>query len=123
LFSGGVNFPPLIRDGKIVGIAADSPKRSPLFPYVPTLAELGYAEKLNRNYAGLVVPAATPPALVNQLHEKIVAVMNDPTFRQQQLIDRALEPIADSPVEFARFLNEDRSSFYRVVREAKIDRQ
>jgi hypothetical protein len=57
------------------------------------------------------------------LHEKIVAVMSDPTFRQQQLIDRALEPIANTPMEFVRFLNEDRASFDRAVREAKIDRQ
>ena len=106
-----MNFPPLIRDGKIVGLLVDSPRRSPLFPDVPTLLELGYTEKLNRNYVGFVVPSATPPMIVNRLHEDITAVMNDPTFRQQQLIDRALEPAIDTPAEFGNFLDEDRVSF------------
>jgi len=123
LFSGGLNFPPLIREGKIVALMVDSPKRSPLFPNVPTLLELGYAEKLNRNYVGLVVPSATPPTIVRQLHVDIVAVMNDPIFRQQTLIDRALEPATDSPAEFANFLDEDRTSFDHLAREANIERQ
>jgi len=123
LFSGGVNFPPLIRDGKIVGLVVDSPKRPPLFPQVPTLAEVGYPEKLNRNYVGLVVPAATPGAVIDRIYGEINAIMNNPTFRQQQLIDRAVEPIADTPLEFARFLDQDRTSFDQVVRGAKIERQ
>jgi tripartite-type tricarboxylate transporter receptor subunit TctC len=123
LFSGGVNFPPLIRDGKIVGLLVDSPRRSPLFPDIPTLLDLGYTEKLNRNYVGLVVPSATPPTIVNRLHEDITAVMNDQTFRQQQLIDRALESAIDTPAQFGNFLDEDRVSFDRVVREANIQRQ
>jgi tripartite-type tricarboxylate transporter receptor subunit TctC len=123
LFSGGANFPPLVHDGKIVGLAVDSPDRSPLFPEVPTLAELGYPEKLNRNYAGLVVSAGASTSLVSRLHNDVVAIMNQPTFRQQQLIERALEPIADSPMQFARFLAQDRVAFEKVVTDAKIERQ
>jgi len=44
--------------------------------------------------------------------------MNEPDFRLKQLIERALEPIADTPEEFARFLNEDRLISERVVKEA-----
>ena len=123
LFSGGLNFPPLIRDGKIVGLAVDSPIRSPLFPAVPTLAEQGYPEKLNRNYLGLVVPAATPEALIARLHDDIVAVMNDPAFRQHQIIDRGLEPATDTPQQFAQFLDQDRASFEQILRDAKIKPQ
>lgn len=123
LFSGGLNFPPLIREGKIVALLVDSPKRSPLFPNVPTLLELGYTEKLNRNYVGLVVSSATPSTIVSQLHEDIVAVMNDPIFRQQTLLDRALEPATNTPAEFANFLDEDRTSFDRLARGADIERQ
>jgi tripartite-type tricarboxylate transporter receptor subunit TctC len=123
LFSGGLNFPPLIREGKIAGLAVDGPKRSPLFPDVPTLLEQGYPEKLNRNYAGMVVPAATPKPIIDRLHTDVVAVMNNPEFRQRQLIDRALEPIADTSEEFARFLEEDRATFAEIARDAKVERQ
>jgi tripartite-type tricarboxylate transporter receptor subunit TctC len=123
LFSGGLNFPPLVREGKIVSLAVDSPTRSPLFPDVPTLAEQGYFEKLNRNYVGLVVPAATPPALIERLHDGVVAVVKDPEFRQKQMIDRALEPITGTPAEFAGFLDQDRVSFERIIRNANIERE
>jgi tripartite-type tricarboxylate transporter receptor subunit TctC len=123
LFSGGLNFPPLISDGKIVGLAVDSPKRSPLFPNVPTFSEQGYTEKLNRNYVGLVVPAGTPTQIINRLHTDVADILNAPTFRQKQLIDRALEPIAGTSEEFARFLDQDRTSFAEVVRDGKVERQ
>jgi tripartite-type tricarboxylate transporter receptor subunit TctC len=123
LFSGGANFAPLIQEGALVGLAVDSPRRSPLYPQVPTLSELGFSEGLNRNYMGLVVPAATPPEIIDKLNRDVVAIINDPRFRQQNLIDRALEPIADSPEHFARFIEDDRVSFEKVVREANIERQ
>jgi hypothetical protein len=71
-FGLGVNFPPLIRDGEIVALLVDSPKRSPLFPGAPTLVEQGYTERLNRNHVDLVVPSATPPPIANWLHTAVI---------------------------------------------------
>jgi tripartite-type tricarboxylate transporter receptor subunit TctC len=122
-FFGGANFAPLIAEGKLVGLAVDSQKRSPLFPQVPTLSELGYTERLNRNYFGIVVPAATPKPLVQQINGAIVEIMATPEFRQKHLIDRALEPIGDTPEEFARFLEADREEFRTVTAHAKIEPQ
>jgi tripartite-type tricarboxylate transporter receptor subunit TctC len=122
-FFGGANFAALIAEGKLIGLAVDSPRRSPLFPQVPTLNELGYTEQLNRNYFGLVVPSATPKPLVRQINKAVVEVMSMPDFRQRHLIDRALEPIGDTPEEFARFLEADREEFKKVVAQARIDPQ
>jgi len=122
-FFGGANFAPLIAEGTLVGLAVDSGKRSPLFPQVPTLIELGYTEQLNRNYFGIVGPGATPKPLIAQLNRAIVEILQTPEFRQRNLIDRALEPIGDSPEEFARFLEADREEFRKVTAEAKIEPQ
>jgi tripartite-type tricarboxylate transporter receptor subunit TctC len=119
-FFGGANFAPLISEGKLIGLAVDSPNRSPLFSQVPTLTELGYTERLNRNYFGLVAPAATPKPLVTQLNKAIVGILETPEFRKAYLIARALEPIGDSPEAFARFLDEDRESFGKILKEANI---
>jgi len=121
--AGGANFTSFIRDGRIVGLAVDGPTRSALYPQVPTLSELGYTEKLNRNYAGLVVPAATADSIVARLHGAVTAIMSEPAFRQQHLLDRALEPIGNTSEEFARFLDIDRKTFEQVVTEGKIGRQ
>jgi tripartite-type tricarboxylate transporter receptor subunit TctC len=122
-FFGGANFAPLISDGKLIGLAVDSPKRSPLFPQVPTLSELGYTERLNRNYFGVVAPAATPKPIIAQLNKAIVSIVETPDFRQKFLIDRALEPIGDSPEDFAHFLDEDRASFGKLMKDANIEPQ
>lgn len=119
-FFGGANFAPLIAQGKLVGLAVDGPSRSPLFPQVPTLIEQGYTEHLNRNYFGIVVPAATPKPLVTQLNKTIVDILQTPDFRKTYLIERALEPIGDSPEAFAQFLDEDRQSFAKITKEANI---
>jgi tripartite-type tricarboxylate transporter receptor subunit TctC len=60
------------------------------------LIELGYTERLNRNYFGIVVPAATPKSLVEQISRTIVEILETPEFRQKNLVDSALEPIGDS---------------------------
>lgn len=122
-FFGGANFAPLIAEGKLIGLAVDGQKRSPLFPQVPTLIELGYTERLNRNYFGVVAPGATPKPLVAQINRAIVEILATPEFRQKHLIDRALEPIGDSPEDFARFLEADREEFRKVTAEAKIEPQ
>jgi tripartite-type tricarboxylate transporter receptor subunit TctC len=119
-FFGGANFAPLIAEGTLVGLAVDSGKRSPLFPQVPTLSELGYTERMNRNYFGIVAPGATPKALIAQINRAIVEIIETPEFRQKNLIDRALEPIGDTPEEFARFLDADREEFKKVTAEAGI---
>ncbi len=122
-FFGGANFASLIAEGTLIGLAVDSPKRSPMFPQVPTLNELGYTDRLNRNYFGIVVPAATPKPLVQQINKAIVDIMAASEFRQKHLIDRALEPIGDTPDEFAQFLEADREEFKKVVSQAKIEPQ
>ena len=101
----------------------DGSKRSPLFPAVPTLTELGYTDRLNRNYFGIVVPAATPKTLVAQLNRAIVEILETQEFRKRHLVDRALEPIGDSQEDFARFLDADRVSFGKLTKDADIEPQ
>lgn len=122
-FFGGANFLPYVRDGKMNALAVDSGTRSPLYPDTPTLAELGYGDKLTRNYFGLVAPAGTPPAIIDRLYNQIVAIISEPSFRQQHLIERGLEPIANTPAEFTQFLREDRIAFEQIAREAGLQPQ
>jgi tripartite-type tricarboxylate transporter receptor subunit TctC len=122
-FFGLANFIEHLRSGTLVGLAVDGAARSPLFPDIPTLRELGHDEEITRQYFGVVAPAATPPAIVDQLHDAIVAIMNEPQFRQRNLIDRGLEPIGDTPDAFAQFLARDRVLSERVVKEAGLQPQ
>ena len=120
-FFGLSNFLSHIRAGTMTAIAVDSSKRSPLFPDVPTLAELGYKGDLTRLYFGLVAPAGTPKAIVHKIRDEIAAISADPGFRQKYYVDRTLEPVLDTPEEFAAFLKADRAASARIVKEGHFE--
>ena len=122
-FFGLANFISYLRDGTMIGLALDGAMRSPLFPNIPTLAEHNYRDNLTQTYFGLVAPAATPKPIVNRLRDEIASIINEPRFRQRNLIDRALEPVVDTPEEFARFLKENRVIAERVVKAAGLEPQ
>ena len=60
------NFISHLQSGTMTGLAIDGAERSPLFPDIPTLAELGYRGNLTRVYFGLLAPAGTPKPVINR---------------------------------------------------------
>ena len=122
-FFGAANFLSYVQDGSLIALAVDGERRSPLYPDTPTLAEIGYTGKMTRNYLGLVAPAKTPDAIVQRIRADVTAAMNEAQFRKRQLIDRGLEPIGDSPGDFAAFLERDRILAREVVRDAGVEQQ
>src|SRR5262245_26631214 len=122
-FLGLQNFISHLQAGTMRGLAVDGRERSPLFPDIPTLAEHGYRGNLTQVYFSILVPAGTPKPIVDKLYSTIAAIGNDPAFRQKQFFDRALEPILDTPEQFARFLVANRVTAERVVIEAGLQPQ
>jgi tripartite-type tricarboxylate transporter receptor subunit TctC len=122
-FLGLQNFISHLQAGTMRGLAVDGRERSPLFPDIPTLAELDYRGNLTQVYFAIVVPAGTPKPIIDKLHATVAAIGNDPTFRQRQFFDRALEPVLDTPEAFARFLVTNRATSERVVKEAGLQPQ
>jgi tripartite-type tricarboxylate transporter receptor subunit TctC len=122
-FFGLANWLSFIRDGTVNVLAVDSKQRSPLLPDVPTLTELGYGDNLTRLYFGIVAPAGTPQPIVHKLRDGFAAIGNDPDFRQKRMIDVGLEPVFDTPEEFASFLEKDRAASARLVKETGMEPQ
>ena len=122
-FFGLANWIAHIRSGAVMALAVDGDARSALLPDVPTLRELGYRGPLTRVYFGIVAPAGTDKAIVAKLRDEIARIGGEPAFRQSRLIEAGLEPIFDTPEEFAAFLKEDRARSERVVRESGLQPQ
>jgi tripartite-type tricarboxylate transporter receptor subunit TctC len=122
-FFGLANWLSFIRNGTVNALAVDSKQRSPLLPDVPTLTELGYGGDLTRLYFGIVAPAGTPAPIVHKLRDAFTAIGQDAEFRQKRMIDMALEPVFDTPEEFASFLKQDRAASARIVRESGMEPQ
>jgi tripartite-type tricarboxylate transporter receptor subunit TctC len=111
------NFIPHIRSGAVKAVAVDSDTRSPLFPEVPTLNELGFPN-LAPVYFGFVAPAGTPKDVIAKLRDEIVAIGNDPAFRQKRLIDIGIVPVFDTTEHFAAYLKVRRESGRKLIQES-----
>jgi len=111
------NFIQHIQSGVVKAIAVDSAERSPLFPEVPTMGELGF-RSLVPVYFGLVAPAGTPKDIIMKLNEEIAAIGNETSFRQKRLIDIGNVPIFDTPDHFAAYLKEQREISRRLIQES-----
>jgi tripartite-type tricarboxylate transporter receptor subunit TctC len=111
------NFIQHIRNGTVKAIAVDSDARSPLFPDVPTLKELGFPN-LAPVYFGFVAPTGTPKEVIQRLHREIVAIGNEPGFRQKRLIDIGIVPVFDTPQQFGAYIKAQRENGRKLVRES-----
>ena len=122
-FLGLGNMIAHVRAGTITAILADSEQRSPLVPDVTTLGEVGFARDHTRAFFGLVAPAGLPRPIVDKLRGEIVRVASEPSFRNRHMIERALEPVMNTPEEFHQFLIDDRARAERIVKAAGLSPQ
>jgi tripartite-type tricarboxylate transporter receptor subunit TctC len=122
-FLGVGNLIPHLQGGTMTGLVVDGERRSPLFPDIPTLREIGYRGPLTRSYFALYAPNGTPAALINRIAADVRQIASEPAFRDKHLIARGLEPVLDTPQEFAQFLARDRAEAQRVVKDAGLQPQ
>ncbi len=110
---------PHIRAGRLRGLGVGTLRRSPLFPEMPTVAEAGVKGYEANNWNGLAAPAGTPRAVIERLHRDIAA-----TLKERAVADRmaaaGLEPIGDTPAEFAQYLKAEAAKWGRLIKAAGI---
>ena len=111
------NFISHIRSGAVKALAVDSEKRSPLFPDVPTLGELGFPN-LAPVFFGFVAPAGTAKPIVQKLYQDIVTIGNDPAFRQKRLLDIGIVPVFDTPEQFNAYIKAQRANGKKMIEES-----
>jgi tripartite-type tricarboxylate transporter receptor subunit TctC len=114
------NFIPYIRSGEVKALAVDSEARSPLFPGVPTLQELGFPN-LAPVYFAFVAPAGVPKEVVRKLYDEIAAVGNDPDFRKSRLTDIGVVPVFDSPEHLAGYLTQQRVNGAKLIKDSGFE--
>ena len=107
---------PQLKAGRIKALAIGGPSRTPLFPEVPTFAELGYPEVETHAWFGLFVPAGSPREAVTRIYRDTRKILDEPEFRQKQLIDKGYEVVGSGPEEFAAYVAKDSESRARAVK-------
>lgn len=110
----------LLRAGKLKALAIGGPKRSNLFPNVPTLAESGYPYVDSVIWWGVFAPKNTSSQLVDRLSRDIAAVTKDPEFIQKYFTTFGLEPVVGTPDEFAAAIGNDVNFTSKMVKAAGV---
>jgi tripartite-type tricarboxylate transporter receptor subunit TctC len=109
---------PHLKTGRLRALGVSSARRIPTLPEIPAIAETvpGYEA---RGWNGILAPVGTPKAIVDRLHEQIVAVVHSPEFMKQLATEGAV-PIGNSPVEFGRIIRADIDKWAKVIKAAGI---
>ncbi len=109
-----------ITDGRFRALGYTAPKRSPLFPNVPTIAEQGFPGYEFSIYTGLVGPAGTPPETIARLHAAMGKAKASVELRDR-FAREGTELAADQPVaQFNDFLRREVERYTTVVKAANI---
>jgi tripartite-type tricarboxylate transporter receptor subunit TctC len=109
----------LINEGKLRGLAIEATKRSPLLPGVPTIAEAGAPGQEADTLTGFVLPAATPPAIVDKLNKEMARIGALPEVKER-LEQIGFNPVLDTPEDFGLRIKSEMEKWGKVVRDAKL---
>jgi len=107
-----------INAGKLRALAVTSRERAPQLRDVPAVAELvpGFE---NYGWFGLVAPAGTPKEIVDKVYRDTAKALDSTEMRARFFV-QGLEPVGNSPEEFARAMATERARWAKVVKERRI---
>ncbi len=111
-----------IRSGKLIALGLTDTSRTPVAPDIPTLAEQGIAGVVVTSWYGLLAPAGTPPALVEQLARDAAEILAHSAVREQ-LRGQGLTEATQKPAQFAAHIQQETQTWARIIRARGISAQ
>ncbi len=110
-----------IRAGKVLPLAVTTPRRSPLLPDVPALADTYPGFEID-TWWGLIAPAGTPREVVVRLNSAFVAALESPDIKTR-FMGLLTEPVSSTPEQFADLIKREHARYEGVVKAsgAKVD--
>ena len=109
---------PHVKSGKLKPIAVTGPRRSPLAPDIPTVAEL-YPGFNVQSMFGMVVASGTPRAVVQKIYADLITVLKKPEVIEK-MAALGLEPNPITPDQFDATIKEDIERWTKLVKSANI---
>ncbi|GAB3648420.1 tripartite tricarboxylate transporter substrate binding protein [Ramlibacter alkalitolerans] len=113
---------PLIKDGKLQALAVSTGQRSPALPEVPTTVEAGIADSDYTFWVGMIVPSATPPAVVKRLHDEALKALNSPEVKER-LVKLGAEAFTMQPEQFNAYIRTEMGAAAQIAKAAKLKAQ
>ncbi len=119
LFDNIMTAQPNVKAGKVKALAISSPKRSPLVPDIPTVAESGLPGFQSVVWFGLLGPAGTPKAVVDRVNAEMNRALQLPDI-QARFTQMGFEPAGGSAADFSQAMQRDAEKWSKVIRDAGV---
>jgi tripartite-type tricarboxylate transporter receptor subunit TctC len=115
---------PLVNSGRLKAYGVTTP--TPSMPGVPLFADAGVSVGLasfdSSFWYGLVAPAGTPRAIVERIQSETKKYVQSSEGRKE-FAARSLEPVGDTPEQFAAAIQKDVERFTALVKQLNIQPQ
>ncbi len=109
-----------VADKRLRVLAVGSSKPMSDFPGVPTMDASGFPDfEQTAPWVGMLAPAGTPKAIVDQLNAALKKALAQPEIIKR-MKDLGASPIGDTPDEFRAFLVKDSERWARVIKASGI---
>ncbi len=110
---------PVVKEGRLRGLAVTSLERSPMIPELPTMVESGFPGFEALSWFGVFAPAGTPAAIVDKLYQESAKVLKQPDT-QARYAELALEVSGADGKRLAEIIKNDTAKWAKVIKEAHI---
>jgi len=119
MISNLTSLGPQAKAGRVRALAITGPRRSPLLPDVPTMAEAGVPAAQMETWGGVVGPKGIPDAIVQKLNTSINQILADPqVIKRYEEMGSAAAP--ESAAQFGELIKSESSKWGDVVKKAHI---
>ena len=119
LMNGMLATLPQVQAGKLKVLGVSKATRVPLLANVPTIAEQGVKGFESGTWQGVLMPAATPPAVVAKVAAELSRIIRSPEVRER-LVSQGAEVYTMTPAEFATFFERERKNWAAVVAQGGV---
>lgn len=113
---------PLMKAGRLRGIAVTSAARSKALPDLPTIAESGAPGYDVTAWFALFAPARIPPDIVSKLHAEARKALIEPNVLRR-MASEATDVVVNAPAEFAPEVRKEYDTWRRLVQQAGLKAQ
>jgi len=111
---------PHVKAGNMRMLGVGGQKRSPFLPDIPTIAESGVPNFYFISWAGVIVPAKTPPAIIAKLNKDISDVLRDPSLKDR-LTGMSAEVVALSPAEAQTMMDAEEVRLTKLIKDVGVE--
>ena len=110
---------PHVKEGRLVPLAVGSPKRTALFPDLPTTVEAGYPNSDYNFWIGALVATRTPKDIVERLNKEFNAALRQPDI-QERMKNLGVDNLTMSRDEFEAMIRKELAENAELVKKAGI---